>query len=179
MRLVLCRHAAAGDVPQAEALAGALAGVELGAVYTSPLARAVATAEAVAARHGLSPKVSADLREIELGEIDGLQFEDYPPELQSALLNEPASVRFPGGESYEELRRRVVAALQAIVARHPEETVAAISHAGAVRAALATWLGVAADASFRLDQRFASVNVVDWTDGVPFVRLVNGRRIEW
>jgi broad specificity phosphatase PhoE len=106
--------------------------------------------------------------------VDGLQFEAYPAELRSALLDTPATVRFPGGESYGDLRARVVAVLGDIVSRHDGETAAVISHAGAIRAALATWLGVPAEASFRIDQRLAGVNVVDWIDGVPLVRLVNG-----
>ena len=169
MRLVLCRHTEAGDAAQAEALAHQLRGLHLVAVYTSPLERAVKTAERIA-----PPTVVDDLREIDLGDVDGLQFEDYPRELQTALLDTPATVTFPGGESYEQLRTRVTTALERIVARHDGETVVAISHAGAIRAALATWLGVPADASFRLDQSFAGINVVDWTDGKPFVRLVNG-----
>lgn len=174
MRLVLCRHAAAGDAGQAELVASALAKVGVAAVYTSPLERAVDTARAVAARHGLEPVVADDLREIELGDVDGLQFDDYPSALQAALLDSPGSVHFPGGESYEQLRVRVTAAVDVLVARHAEETVVAVSHAGAIRAALATWLSVEADASFRIDQGFGAVNVVDWLDGAPFIRLVNG-----
>jgi alpha-ribazole phosphatase len=175
MRLLLCRHAEAGNSEHADELARSLAGVELACVYTSPLARAAATAQAVAASHALSPVVRDDLREIDLGEVEGLGFEEYPEKLQAALLTTPESVRFPGGETYEELRGRVSAALAEIVALHPEETVAAISHAGAIRAALATLLEVPAEASFRIDQSFAGVNVVDWIDGRPFVRVVNGR----
>jgi hypothetical protein len=38
------------------------------------------------------------------------------------------------------------------------------------------WLGIVGEALFRIDQRPASVNVVDWVDGVPLIRLVNGSR---
>jgi broad specificity phosphatase PhoE len=176
VRLVLCRHAAAGDPDGAERLAVALGELDVAAVYTSPLERAAETARAVAAAHGLSPVVRDELREIDLGEVDGLQFDDYPSELQAALLEKPATVRFPGGESYEQLRARVVAGLENIAAQHDGQTVIAVSHAGAIRAALATWLSAAPDASFRLDQGFGAVNVVDVLDGAPFVRLVNGVR---
>jgi broad specificity phosphatase PhoE len=170
VRLVLCRHAQAGNAGQASRLADALAGLELAAVYTSPLPRALDSALRIWAE----PVVVDDLREIELGDVAGLQFEQYPEDLQGRLLSSPGSVAFPGGESYEQLRTRVVAALEHIVTRHPSDAVAVVTHAGAIRAALATWLGVAPDASFRLDQSFAALNVIDWTDGVPFVRLVNG-----
>jgi broad specificity phosphatase PhoE len=174
MRLVLCRHAAAGDARGAADLAAALRGHDVAAVYTSPLTRALETARAVAEPHGLSPEVREDLREIELGDVDGLQFEDYPTELQEALLTAPATVSFPGGESYELLRTRVVAALEELTMRHDGQTIGVISHAGPIRAALATWLSVSPGASFRIGQSFGAVNVVDWHDGAPFVQLVNG-----
>ena len=178
MRLLLCRHAEAGRPAQAAELARHLAGTALAAVYTSPLTRALTTAHAVAALHQLAPVSRDELREIDLGDVAGLQFEDYPPELQSALLAAPATVRFPGGESYDDLRARVVAAIAEIVALHSDESVAVISHTGPIRAALATWLEAAPAAAFRIDQSFAAVNVVDWIDGTPFVRLVNGARVD-
>jgi broad specificity phosphatase PhoE len=174
--LVLCRHAEEGNAAQAELLADSLAPIGLDAVYTSPLLRAAWTAEAVASRHGLMPIEVSDLREIEFGDVAGLEFDEFPAELRQALLDSPGTARFPGGESYDELQSRVCAALDDVLAAHRSSTVAVITHAGPIRAALAKWLGIAADASFQLDQRFAAVNVVEWNEGVPLVRLVNGVR---
>jgi broad specificity phosphatase PhoE len=175
-RLVLCRHAHPGDAAEAARLADALRGLPLVAVYTSPLARAVTTAELIAAAHGLRPVEVADLRELDFGEVDGLQFDELPSDLQRGLLEHPTEVRFPGGETYAELRARVAVALAEIVDRHPGATVAAVSHSGAIRAALATWLSMADGAIFRLGQRYASVNVVDWVEGTPLVCVVNAER---
>ena len=171
-RLVLCRHARSGDAAEAVRLADALRSLPLVAVYTSPLARAIETAKPVAVARGLEPVEVADLRELDFGEVDGLRFDELPLELQRGLLDRPAEVAFPGGESYGELRTRVLAALAEIVARHPGAAVAVVSHAGPIRT-LATWLLMADEGVFRLDQRLASVNIVDWHDGIPFIRLVN------
>jgi broad specificity phosphatase PhoE len=176
-RLLLCRHAEAGNAAQGAALARALEPAAPAAVYTSPLARALETAAAVAAVHGLTPVEVDDLREIEFGDAEGLSFDELPESLRRALLREPEDVRFPGGENYPELQHRVCTALDEIVARHQGATVAVVSHAGAIRAALAAWLSIPDAASFRIDQRPASINVVEWNDGVPFVRLVNGARL--
>jgi broad specificity phosphatase PhoE len=173
-RVILCRHAEEGNRAQVRDLAAALATVPLEAVYTSPLARARTTAEAVAREHGLAPIEVDGLREIELGDVEGLAFDEFPPELQRELLSRPLSVRFPGGETYGELRGRVCRALADVVAAHHDRTVAVVTHAGSIRAALSAWLGIADEAIFRIDQRTASVNVVDWLEGVPLVRLVNG-----
>jgi broad specificity phosphatase PhoE len=169
--LVLCRHTQSGD---AEQLAAALADLPIAAVYTSTLQRALDTARPIAALHALEPVELDDLREIDFGEVEGVVFDDFPAELQRGLLEAPLEVRFPGGETYAELRERVTKALAGIVAAHPDATVAIVSHAGAIRAALATWLGIADQAFFRIDQRLGAVNVIDWIDGVPLARLING-----
>jgi broad specificity phosphatase PhoE len=172
--LVLCRHGDPVRPEQAAALARALRATPLAAVYTSPLKRAGATAKVIAHEHRLVPLVVDDLREIDFGEVDGVGFDDFPKELQDALLSEPTRVQFPGGESYAELKRRVGPAMEEIVAAHAQEVVAVVTHAGVIRAALALWLQIPDDAVFRIDQRPASVNIVEWLDGVPVARLVNG-----
>jgi broad specificity phosphatase PhoE len=175
-RLVICRHVDPNDPAAARALAHALHPLPLAAVYTSPLRRARETAAAVAQEHALAPVVVDALREIDLGGVEGRSFDEYPAELQEALLERPTQASFPGGETYGELQRRVCAAVDEIVVRHPDSTVAVITHAGPIRALLGAWLRVEGDAVFRLDQRYGAVNVVDWTDGFPLVRLVNGTR---
>jgi len=172
--LVLCRHADPAEPGQARLLAQTLGPLELAAVYTSPLGRAVHTATAVARQHGLEPVEIEDLREIDFGEVDGRDFDEFPTELQQALLHAPTRARFPGGESYEDLQQRVCSALDRIVGQHPGVTVAVVSHAGSIRAALGAWLQIRDDAVFRIAQRFGAVNVVECLDGVPLVRLVNG-----
>jgi broad specificity phosphatase PhoE len=176
-RLLLCRHAEPGRPDAASEFALTLRPIPLAALYTSPLEHALATAGAIAEGRNLTPTLVDDLREIDLGAVAGLAFEDYPSELQDALLRSPASAVFPGGESFADVRARVVPAVDAIVARHGGATVAVVAHAGPIRALLAHWLGIEGDGAFRLDQRFAAVNVVDWTDGIPFVRLVNGTSV--
>jgi broad specificity phosphatase PhoE len=168
-RLFLCRHAEPGAAD-----AGELAETPLAAVYTSPLERAVETARVIAAAQRLAPVVVDALREIERGEVEELPFEAYPAALQAELLTSPATVRFPNGESFADVRARVVPALAEIVARHDGDAVAVVSHAGAIRAALAAWLEIGGEGAFRLDQAPGALNVIDWSEGRPFVRLLNG-----
>jgi alpha-ribazole phosphatase len=177
-RLIVCRHADPDRREGPAELARALHPAALDALYTSPLERALATARAIADDRNVAPIVLDDLREIDLGEVEGLSFDEYPPELRESLLQTLARARFPGGESFSDVRARAVAAVDPIVERHPGAAVAVVTHAGPIRALLACWLGIDGDAAFRLDQRFGAVNVVDWTDGIPFVRLVNGTHVD-
>ena len=108
---------------QARALAEELAGVELDAIYSSDLSRARDTAEEVAAAKGLPIRLDARLRERHFGSWEGLTREDV-------------TERYPGerhdGESDEDVRARVLAAIDAITTAHPGEQVLVVSHGGAL-----------------------------------------------
>ncbi len=89
-------------------------------------------------------------------------------------METPTLVRFPGGESYAELRERASSALHDVVAAHEGRIAALVSHGGVIRAALAVALGLPDDRAFALDVGYGRISVVDWFDRTPVVRLVNG-----
>jgi len=199
MRLILCRHAepeaaARGRVlgrldiglstvgeKQAELLAAALAAERPAALYVSPIRRAVETAERIGAALDLEPRVDPRLRELDFGDADGLTYEEVQerwPDVFETWMRAPTQVRFPGGESFAGLKRRAVAAVAEIVAAHDDETAVVVAHAGVIRAVLVDWLSMPDEALFRIEQRYASVNVVELLNGTVNVRLVNGSTME-
>jgi broad specificity phosphatase PhoE len=127
---------------QAAELAETLADEGLAAVYTSPLRRAAETAEIVAARLGLDLHPLEALREIHVGEWQGLTIDEVK-ERHPGL--EDGRSGWPGGETYEALSARVLPALVALAADHPGERVLAVTHAGPVRAALSAAMGLSYD----------------------------------
>ena len=159
-----------------ETLADALAAVGLAAVYSSPLRRALGTAEPIAARLGLRPVADDRIREIDFGELEGRRYDDVAaerPDFAREFATAPAATRFPGGESYGDLRTRVLAAAADIRAAHTGCSVAIVAHAGVTRTVLADALGLDATGFFRLAQPYGAVSVVDWSDGTPLVRGIN------
>src|SRR5262245_40396848 len=90
-------------------------------------------------------------------------------------MRAPTEVRFPGGESFADLKRRAVAAVADIVAAHEGETAVVVAHAGVIRSVLVDWLSMPDEALLRIEQGYASMNVVEVLDGTVNVRLVNGR----
>jgi broad specificity phosphatase PhoE len=157
----------------AERLAGSLRDVRLQKVYVSPRRRAIQTAAAL----GGSPSIDDRLRELDFGELEGRTYDEIEHEQPTFFrrwMETPTRVRFPGGESYGELRERVAAAVDDAVAAHLGRTVALVSHGGVIRAALAVALGLPDHRAFALDVGYARISVVDWFDGTPVVRLVNG-----
>jgi alpha-ribazole phosphatase len=160
----------------AAAVAEALRSHEIDAVYSSRLQRAFDTARAVASAHGLEPIPREDLRELDFGELEGMSHEEIAskhPELYRFWMEDPASVRFPGGEGLSDLRARVLPEVVEIRERHAGRTVAVVAHGGVVRVVLAEALELPGTAFFRLDQPYGAVSVVDWIDGVPIVRVAS------
>lgn len=127
---------------QAEALAGRLRGETFAAVYSSPLDRARQTAELLARAQGLAVAVDDRLKERNVGAWSGLTEaevrERYPEFLRGDWWREGP----PGGESQAALTERTVAALGHILAAHPEDTVAVVSHGGSLNAYLLHQLGI-------------------------------------
>lgn len=124
---------------QADALARSVARQGLATVYTSHLARARATAEAVGATVGLEPVVDERLAESHRGTWEGRLLAEIAhddPELWAAWHRAGEAFRFPGGgESLGEHRDRVVAALED-VARGPLPALV-VTHGGSIRMAMA------------------------------------------
>jgi 2,3-bisphosphoglycerate-dependent phosphoglycerate mutase len=110
---------------QASALAQELADVPLDAIYSSDLSRARETADAVAATHELEIQLDPRLRERSFGSWEGLTRED--------IAQLPDGSRHDG-ESDDEVRERVLEAVQAIADAHPGEQVLVVAHGGALNA---------------------------------------------
>lgn len=141
---------------QAAAAAAQVAGERLAAVYCSMMRRACQTAEPIAERHGLSAEPVEGLHEVELlrdvGADDEVRTVLDGPEVSAANERFLQSRRwdvFPRGETGAELRGRVVAAIEAVLARHRGESVAVVCHGGVINAYLAHLLEIRADMWFR------------------------------
>ena len=164
----------AAGLRRAAAIGEALRDHDVAAVYSSPLQRALETARAIATAHGLESIVCDDLRELDFGELEGMLYEEIAsehPELFRGWMDDPASVRFPGGESLADLRERVLPEVAEIRARHDGEAAAVVAHGGVARVVLADVLDLPDAAFFRIDQPYGALSVVDWIDGMPIVRL--------
>jgi broad specificity phosphatase PhoE len=128
---------------QARALAERLDPFPLAAIYASDLARARDTAQAVAGRRGLPVVARADLREVDVGSWSGFSREELE-------ASDPEGIRrwldgghgWQGGESYEDMAERVVAAVVEIAHAHRGEHVLIVCHGGCVRAVHAHALGI-------------------------------------
>ncbi len=123
---------------QAAELAERVAPIRFVSLWSSDLSRSRETAEIVGSRIGLSVRLDPRLREANRGQWEGRRFIDIEreePERYAAWRGEPATFRFPGGESLRDQLERVTASL-ADVRRSREIPALVVCHGGSIRVAL-------------------------------------------
>ncbi|UCH86959.1 MAG: histidine phosphatase family protein [Dehalococcoidia bacterium] len=117
---------------QAQRLAASLKHEPIAAIYSSPLKRALATAETIASSHGLEVQVDDGLIEMDIGEMEGLTFqqvaEQHPHFLQAWLGDQVAYEAMPGGERLLDVQERAWQVIERIRERQEHGTVAAVTH---------------------------------------------------
>jgi len=146
------------------------------AVYTSPLSRAMATAEVIAAHFDLPIVPLGGLADIHYGDWQGLTPEEAQagwPDLIHAWYTAPATVQIPSGESLAGLRDRAMAAIHELAARHTDQTVVLVGHTVVNRVILLAVLGLGNERFWRLRQDNCAVNVFEAEGGDFTLGLLN------
>ncbi len=168
-------HLAETGQAQAQAAADRIAALkDVAAVYASPLERTRETAKPIAAARGLKVQIDRGLLEADFGDWTGAKLKDLMklPEWQT-VQRYPSGFRFPNGESFAEMQTRIVGALDKLVARHPGETIVAVSHADPIKAALAQALGTHLDLFQRIIVSPCSISAVLYGPTGPAVLAAN------
>jgi probable phosphoglycerate mutase len=151
-----------------------VANLPIRAVYSSPVRRAHDTALPVAQRLGLSIEISDALAEIDYGDWTGKSLDELRPlEAWKQWNAFRSGAAVPGGETMLQIQARVIAEMNRLRHKHPDQLVALFSHGDVIRAALAYWLGSPLDLFHRIEISLASVSVVAIGDYGPWVLCVN------
>jgi broad specificity phosphatase PhoE len=150
---------------QAQRLAHSLKDEPIAAIYSSPLKRALATAEPIASSHGLEVQVDEGLIEMDIGEMEGLTFqqmsERYPHFLQAWLGGQAAYEAMPGGERLLDVQERAWQAIDRIRQRQENGTVAAVTHNFVIITLLCRVLGLELTDFRRLRHSLAARSVLE------------------
>lgn len=159
---------------QAERLAERLAGLDIAAIYSSPMERAMETIEPLVRRLGAKVHVQEGLDELDYGEWTGRNSQELADRAEWKEFNMHRSrTRIPGGEMLLEAQTRAVATLEQLARQHPEEMVAVVSHADILRAVIAYYAGIPLDLSLRVEIGMASVSVLALNAGDARLLRVN------
>jgi broad specificity phosphatase PhoE len=166
----------AEGIDQARRAAEVLRPLKITHMFTSPLLRAIQTAEWLARTHGLSPTIIDDLIEASLGEWEGLTWDAAQashPAQYAAFHKNPGTVPYPGGESFLDAQKRMVPTLGRLAQAHPGERIAVVSHNITNRAYLAGLLGIPIDRAREIRQSNCGINVISCVGVKSTVETVN------
>jgi probable phosphomutase (TIGR03848 family) len=138
-------------VVQAKAAGERVADLPVKAVYASPLPRTWQTAEHVAAPHGLEVRPADGLIEVDYGRWTDRTLAQVSRTKQWEVVQAtPSLMAFPEGETIRDAQARAVATVEALVAAHRSDVVAAVSHADIIKAVVAFYVGQPLDLFQRL-----------------------------
>ena len=162
---------------QASALAARLSPLSMQAVYSSPLARAKATADAVSeGRNCGLVKMVQDLAELDQGELEGQKGDALPtsyPEFFKLWAADPAHARVPGGETLAECQARSWNALHRILDEtDPTQALAIVTHKMVICSILCQLLELPLRDFRRIGQGNTAINLLSaGPDGLQLHRL--------
>ncbi len=132
------------------------------AVYSSGMRRAIETARPIAEIFSLAPQMLEPLHERKIGPLSGLPRDKgwaVYSEVKARWIAGDLDATHPGGESYDDMRRRVVPVIEELVARHRNQTVVVVAHGVVVRIILCSLLPDLSPARFdSVAIDFASIN---------------------
>lgn len=163
-------------VRQAEAVADRLASEDFAAIYSSDLGRAVRTAEIVAARHDLPVRTSPLVRELNLGDVQGLTGDEFaqrwPEEYRLWKLDSIAH-RPPGAESIQSAIERCGIFVQQVLAEHSDgDKLAVVVHGGSLKGLVIAAMGLPVGCYRKMAVANAGLTVMEVGDR-PYLRLYN------
>jgi broad specificity phosphatase PhoE len=161
---------------EARAVAAYFEGMDLGGIYSSPLARAAETAAAIAAGRGMEVVSDPAFIDLDFGEWQGHPLKEVRekyPELYRAWRERPQEVTFPGGENLEQVRERAWEGLLKVVRENPDRTVVIVSHRVITKVLICAALGLDSSHFWQIKQDPTAINCLEYARGIFIVSLLN------
>jgi len=148
-------------IKQAELLAAYLSTLAIEAIYSSPLQRALKTAEAVAKPHTLKVSVEPDLIDFNFGKWQGLSHEEIKEkygELYATWITHPEQVKMPEGETLDDVRKRVIRFRNKVIENH-RGTIVIVGHRVVNKVMLCALLGLDDSHFWKIRQDICGISV--------------------
>ena len=163
---------------QCRSLAERLKKEKIDVVYSSPLARAIATARWIADAHNVDVIEEPAFREMSCGTLEGMEIADIGCRLQKLVdggNEDDLLFKSCGGESCEQLRDRAWGSILEKVAKHPDGSFVVVSHYFVIASILSAVLGIPATQLGRFRLGVTSISTVSVDAYGPFLTLFNDR----
>jgi broad specificity phosphatase PhoE len=154
-------------IKQAELLGNYLSNWELEAIYSSPLRRALDTANIIARYQQPSVHIADGLIDFDYGEWQSLSEQEAKrlyPALHNEWHNSPHTVKMPGGESLEDVRSRAIEVVNDVVSRY-QGSVILVSHRVVNKVLICSLLGLGNSHFWNIHQDVGGITIFNYVDG--------------
>ena len=161
---------------EAELAAQFFRGLEIRAVYSSPLSRASQTAGKIADVLSLKVEPLEGIIDMSFGVWEGRPLREIKASDEDRYRQwqeEPHRLKLPGGESLDEVRKRSMAALETVIRRHPEEAVILVTHRVINKVILCAVLGLDNSHFWQMSQDTTAINLIHYRHGKYYLLLMN------
>lgn len=163
-------------IREAELAAEHFRGMEVHAIYSSPLLRAFQTAEKIATVCHCKVIPLQGIIDMSFGVWEGQSLQavrEGDRERYRQWKEEPHRVQIPGGETLDEVRHRSMAALEKIVESHPARTVILVSHRVVNKVILCGILGLDNSHFWQIGQDTTAINLIQYKNGRYILSFMN------
>lgn len=161
---------------QAEQLRDRLATEKIDYVYSSVMKRAMVTAQTVASIHRLEVTGCPDLREIDFGRIEGLNFAEVHarfPQISQMWIRHDPELAYPDGESLPQLESRINGFKTHLAKHAANDTILIVAHSGVLRSFICQLLNMGTIHRWNIRIDLASLSIVETYPGTAILSLLN------
>ena len=161
---------------QAELAGEYLKEVAIEAIYSSPLSRALETAEKIARFHNLKVQPLEGIIDMSFGNWEGHAHQEIKKndsETYRRWREEPHLVRLSGGESLDDVRVRSMAALEEVIRKHPGKALIIVSHRVVNKVLICGILGLDNSHFWQISQDPTAINLIQYRNGKYILSLMN------
>ncbi len=154
-------------IKQAGLLGKYLSNWELEAIYSSPLKRALDTANTIARYQKVSVQIAEGLIDFDYGKWQSLPEQEVKrlyPALHNEWHNNPHKVRMPGGESLENVRERAIGVVNEVLSRY-QGNIVLVSHRVVNKVLICSLLGLDNSHFWNIKQDVCGITIFNYADG--------------
>jgi len=161
-------------ISQANRIARLLPNLEIHAVYSSPLKRALDTAQILLEQNKIPMKIDPELTEVDFGRWEGYLFDDLvEDETYRRFLRSPQKSAVPGGETIGDVQKRGLKAIQRAAREIPEGRLLFVSHGDVIRAILCHYLRLPLEEFRRFSVDNGSLSVLEVDGSWAEIKFIN------
>jgi len=161
---------------QAELAGQYFKGMEIHAIYSSPLSRAWQTAQKIAQIQTVKVEPLEGILDMSFGDWEGHAHQEIRKmdnETYRQWVESPHLVKLPGGESLDDVRGRAMAALEEVLRKHSEKTIVLVSHRVVCKVMICAILGLDNSHFWQIAQDTTAINLIQYKKGKYILSLMN------